>query len=259
MSFSALGDALRAVPGVAAVHAFDEVGSTNAVAMQLAIDGAPEGTVVVADAQSAGRGRAGRSWWSPPGSHVYASFILRPRWPALKAPHLPLDAAVAVAAAIESATGLHAAVRWPNDVFLAKKKVAGILSELRPSSDRVDFVVIGIGIDVAPLGADVPPEIAAVATSLSDAAARPIDRAQVGRALATELLASYHRAVARGGFDRDGWLARTETLGRRVTVSPPAAAPFEAVAVDVSQDGALVIERDGRREEVIAGDIRCFW
>lgn len=256
MSLQRLADALRHVPGVAAVHAFDSVGSTNAAALELGVAGAPGGTVVVADTQTAGRGRAGRSWWSPPGRHVYASFILRPPWPAVRASHLPLDAAVAVSSAIDAASGLRSAVRWPNDVFVDDLKVAGILAELRSVGDRIDFVVIGVGIDVGRLGPDVPSDIAAVATSLSDAAGRAIDRAEVGRELAAHLLRGYGRCLERGGFDRTGWLARTATLGRAVRVSPPGGSPFEAVAVDITRDGALLVERDGRREEVIAGDVR---
>jgi len=234
------------------LHHFEWLESTNTEAMRLAVGGAAHGTAVVADRQTGGRGRGGHQWYSPDNGNVYLSVIWRPDWPARRAPLITLQAAVAVARCVEQLCGRAPGLKWPNDVLLDGRKCAGILTELRTDGARVDAVVIGIGLDIAPFPDEVPAEVAEIA------AAVPTDQAR--DAVVTLLRACLNdafSALQSDGFSRAAWMRYEATLGRRVTVTPPGAAPFDAVAVGIGVDGLLQIERDGRREDVIAGDI-CF-
>jgi biotin operon repressor BirA-like protein len=121
----------------------DELESTNALAFQLAIKGAPEGTVVIAESQKGGKGRMGRSWHSPPGLNIYTSVILRPHWPPNKGASLTITAGVAVAETLEAQYGLNPKIKWPNDIMLGMKKAAGILTEMSSEQDRINFIVLG--------------------------------------------------------------------------------------------------------------------
>lgn len=256
MSWDTVVQALRASPFVSDLHAYDEVDSTNDTASALLRDGAPDGTVVIADAQSAGKGRAGRRWYSPRGAGVWLSVIRRLPWGPERAAQVTLDVAVAVARAIESSVGLAPRLKWPNDLLLGGRKCAGILTELRLGHGAaVEGVIIGVGLDVAPL-TDPPVELRSVAISLSEACGRPVSRALVARSLVDSLGRGYDAMLQRGAFDRNGWLERTDLLGRRVTVRPPGGALFSATAVTLRTDGALVVERpDGALESVICGDV----
>jgi BirA family biotin operon repressor/biotin-[acetyl-CoA-carboxylase] ligase len=248
--------ALTALPGVAEVHWYDSVESTNSIAMALGVDGKRHGTVVLAGNQSAGRGRAGRRWYSPKGN-LYMSVIWRPPWLAEKAPQVTLEVATAVARAIHSATNRRPDLRWPNDVLIDGKKCCGVLTELRTRGPKVDFIVVGIGVNVSAFGADLPAELSHIATSLSEVSDRPIDAMDFARMLLSELNSSYQAMLARGNFDREGWLNYAETIGAPVTVSPPGESPFEATSVDIDAQGLLIVElATGERLQVIAGDVR---
>ena len=156
---------LAETPFAGNFHTFAEIDSTNSYAMQQGAAGAPHGSVYLADAQTAGRGRGAHAWASPPGSGLYVSVLLRPSLAPGDALWLSLATGLAVAAAIHLTTGLVADLRWPNDILLAQRKVAGILTEMRAEATRVDHLVIGIGINVHQLA--FPPELAARATSLA--------------------------------------------------------------------------------------------
>ncbi|HWS15327.1 MAG TPA: biotin--[acetyl-CoA-carboxylase] ligase, partial [Candidatus Methylomirabilis sp.] len=138
--------------------------STNRVAMEMAEHGAKHGTVVVADAQTAGRGRMGRRWESPPGKNLYVSMLLRPPVPTVEAPQLSLVTGVALADAVE-AMGVSASLKWPNDLYLGERKAAGILAEMASDPDGVRHVVIGVGLNVNMEEADFPPVLRGRATS----------------------------------------------------------------------------------------------
>ena len=131
---------------------FVSLPSTNDLAKDLARQGYPEGSVVVAETQSAGRGRLGRVWESPPGTGIYLSVILRPRLPPTELPKLTLTAAVAVVEAIKEATGLSMGIKWPNDILLAGKKLGGILTEMETESDQMSHVILGVGLNINTLG-----------------------------------------------------------------------------------------------------------
>ena len=231
----------------------DTIGSTNDTVTQLAAAGAPEGTAVLADEQTAGRGRRGRTWSSPPGAGLYLSVLLRGE-ALTAAPGLStLGAGMAAAQAIATATGLRVSLKWPNDLVIgaAWKKLGGILCEALGR----DALVVGVGINLTP--AAHPPEVAARAASIEGELGRGVDRA----AIVAECLAEL-RALAdalRAGHGADG-LARWRT--RAAPEWQDAAVRWQdgdrdarGVARDVDVDGALLVDRDGRRERVIAGEV----
>lgn len=227
------------------------VDSTQAVVFALAADGAPDRTVVVADSQSAGRGRRGRRWHDEPGASLLVSILLRPQLPAAQLPTLSLTAGVAVAEALIHAAGLPARLKWPNDVLVNGRKLAGILLETRFGGESrlpAATVALGIGVNVAQRA--FPPELADRATSV---------RLAGGAADRDALLAALLDAVDRwrGRLEREGfapvrerWRALADTLGRTVTVEG-----VTGVAVDVDDDGALLLEVDGHRRRVVAGEL----
>ncbi len=150
------------------VHHFETLDSTNDLAKQLAAQGAPEGAVVVAEAQTGGRGRLGREWNSPPGVGLYVSLVLRPMLPPMELPQITLTTAVAVVRAVRRVAGVAPGIKWPNDLLLDGKKLGGILTEMETESDRIRHVVVGLGLNVN--NPEFPPELAATATSLALAA-----------------------------------------------------------------------------------------
>ena len=230
-------------------------GSTNSDAAARGRSGDPHGTVVVADAQTAGRGRLGRSWVSVRGVNVYLSALLRPAIVPAAAPQLSLVAGVAVARALE-ADGHKPQIKWPNDVLLEGRKVCGILTEIEAEADRVAFVVVGIGVNVNSSLEHFPPELHDRATSVYLAAGRRTDRVRFVARLLSELERCYERYVA-DGFSAlaPEWNERAALTGRRVTVSG-AGEPASGVCVGIDADGALVLEdANGDARRVIAGDV----
>lgn len=185
------GEEWRAALGLPAVRVFEALGSTNDAAREWAEAGAPAGALVVADAQTAGRGRAGRAWWSPPGAGLYASVVLRPR-PATSGRTdvgvVSLRVGLALAAALRQAYGLDARVKWPNDVLApGGRKIAGVLCEAALAGPQPDFIVAGIGVNLALPGNAPPPEVAGSATSVAAALGVDVERAAVLPPLAARL------------------------------------------------------------------------
>jgi len=226
------------------------LGSTQDLARQLARAGAPEGTVVLAGRQTAGRGRLGRSFISPRGG-LYFTVILRPALEHLRP--LPIIAALAVARGLEQVAGLRTALKWPNDVLVGGRKVCGILLESELTGQNVNYVLLGIGVNV---NADTSayPEIAAIATSAAVEAGRPLSREALAAAVLNELEELYLAAQA-GRRVLDEWRARLETLGRRVRVTWGETVE-EGLAEDVDGDGSLILLRpDGSRVTIAAGDV----
>ena len=232
---------------------YAEVGSTNDVAATLADRGEPEGTVVIADAQSAGRGRHGRTWASPPGAGLYMSIVIRP------APHavslLTIGAGVALADGIQAATGLHPHLKWPNDVYIGGRKLAGILAEAGTSKDGGPHVVLGCGVNLMP--AAYPPDVAARATSIESELGRPIDRGL----LLVECLAALHlRYRELQSRASEAVIARwrdraVSTFGRRVEWDV-AGVTRHGVAEDIDETGALLVRDGAAQARVISGEVR---
>jgi BirA family biotin operon repressor/biotin-[acetyl-CoA-carboxylase] ligase len=236
----------RALAGVSPrVVTLDEVGSTMDEARVLARAGALPGTAVVADHQTAGRGRFGRGWVSPPGLGLHASWVVRPALPIDRWTLIPLLAGVAVAEAVRARTGVEATLKWPNDLLVGARKLGGILVE----AEVPEFLVVGLGINVSHL--ELPEELRETATSLALEGAVRLDRADLFAAT----LAGFARALA----DVPEALARYQqlcaTLGERVRIERVGAEPLEGVARDVDPSGALVLESAGERLRVASGDV----
>ncbi|MCI0405239.1 MAG: biotin--[acetyl-CoA-carboxylase] ligase [candidate division Zixibacteria bacterium] len=161
------------------IHSYQSVGSTNSTAWKLAEEGVPEGTLVVADRQTAGRGRLGRSWHSPPRVGLWFSLVLRPEVAPSQAPGISLLTALALSQTIGSRCGMEAKIKWPNDCQIAGKKVAGILTELSSELDRVNFVIVGVGLNVNQTKSDFPTSLKRKATSLSIETKQKWQRAEI--------------------------------------------------------------------------------
>lgn len=227
---------------------YRHVGSTNDVAGVLAEQGVDEGTVVVADEQTAGRGRLGRAWASPPGAGLYVSIVLRPS-PRV-APLLTIASGVAVADGIASATGLEVQLKWPNDVLVSGRKLAGMLAE-----GAARHVVLGVGINVMP--AAYPPDVASCATSIESELGRPVDRGLVLAECLAALALRYRELSHEGGRGvLDAWRRRaTATLGRRVEWDGGGEGRL-GLAENIDEDGALLVRSGSELIRIRSGEVR---
>lgn len=239
------------------VHWFEEIGSTNDRAKELADEGAEHGEVVVAEAQTAGRGRRGRAWASPARRNLYFSVVLRPDLPPARAPELTLVGSVALCDALRQA-GVDAGIKWPNDLLVAGKKIAGILTELAAEPDKVDWVVLGAGVNVNARLEDFPEEVRGEATSLllerGQAAPRVLFAAACFTALETWLDRHDEEGFA---VIREGWRARSVTLGREVAVKVDGR-ELTGVAEDIDEAGALLVRTAAGLERVLSGDVQLL-
>jgi len=229
--------------------------STNRVALELGAQAAPHGTVIVAEEQTAGRGRLGRCWYSEKSSGIYASIVLRPPMPPAAAPILTLLAGVAAHDAVRSATGLSGDIRWPNDLLVNGKKVCGILTEMKAEVDRLHMIVLGIGINVN--HTSMPDELREIATSLALEGGRHYSRLQILAELLRDVERYYHMHLNEGNaaIVREWSAASSYADGKRVQLK---AGGCEASGITEGLDasGALKIRRDdGRQELLVAGEI----
>lgn len=230
----------------------DTIGSTMDVAFRLGIEGAVEGTVICAEAQTKGKGRLGRQWSSPKGKGIYMSAILRPSLPPTEVAQLTLLAAVAVCEALRRKTGVAARIKWPNDILVENRKLAGILTELSAETDRVRFVVIGVGINVNTPLSLLPPQ----ATSLKEETQQKTSRVELLQEILYELETWYER-LKKDGFAPvvARWKELSATLGRRVRLIDPSG-EIEGEAVDLDKTGRLMIRNDaGLIVSKISGDV----
>jgi len=234
------------------IHAYETTDSTMDIAHRLAQSGEPEGCVVVAEGQRKGRGRLHRSWLSPKGKGIYASVLLRPAVPLSQVPLVTLMAAVAVARAIQSKTPLRPEIKWPNDVMLHGGKVAGILTELNAELNRVNYVILGIGINANASKSSLP----AQATSLAEEVGHRIDRVDLARTLLTELDRSYSQFLNHGSDSiLEAWRGFALFLGRRIRVAAQDRT-VDGQAMDIDSSGALLVRTDaGLVESVAAGEV----
>jgi BirA family biotin operon repressor/biotin-[acetyl-CoA-carboxylase] ligase len=229
------------------IHYFPEIDSTMDAARELAKEGAEEGTIVIAEVQTRGRGRLSREWLSPEGG-IYFTVILRPRISPAYAPRINLMAAVAVAATIRKLFGLKAELKWPNDVLVAGKKVCGILAEMDAEMDVVNFVNVGIGIN-----ANTPvPKFNKTATSLSDELGRQVSRREFLRALLKEMDKRQARLMKSELLQE--WRNLSGTLNKRVSITS-LDEEVTGQAVDIDATGALLVRsKDGSLKTVLVGD-----
>ncbi len=237
------------------IHFFDSLGSTNSKAWELAGDGAGAGTLVVADSQTGGRGRMGRSWWSPPGTNLYFSLLLRPDITPHQAPLLGLSAAYSMAELLDLQ------VKWPNDLVTAHgKKLCGFLAEMELDGGQVAFVILGVGLNV---NQTVFPQDLPLATSLRNERGHLHDRASLLARIVLGVESGLRRHRHDSAALMEGLRQRSHTLGRHVKISlgSPASTGeqgsfVEGLAVDIRTDGALVLQLDdGTTRLVRAGDV----
>ncbi len=238
------------------IHLFETVDSTNTKAYEFALRGAREGEVVLAESQKKGRGRLGREWFSPPFSNLYLSVILRPKIPPHQASLITLMAAVATADALRKFSGLDPRIKWPNDVLLNDRKVAGLLNEIHSEADRIHFVILGIGINLNMDASMVSKEIRSRATSLKKEMGQTISRKEFLKTLLGELETWYEIFLEQGGTTiLKAWRDRAQIQGKQVNVTS-FGETLRGVAIDVDSDGALILETDmGERKRVVAGDV----
>lgn len=232
---------------------FLELESTNALAMRAALAGARHGTAVVAEHQTAGRGRLGRAWFSPPGVGLWFSLILRYELEISRAWMLTLGAAAGVAEAVEASTGARPEVRWPNDLYLNGRKLAGILTEARVGVGGLRFAVLGVGINVNHEAVDFPAGLQDTATSLRCGTGREHGRTRLLAEILLALEQTYSGLDA--GRIRTSWKCKSRMLGGPVRVTT-AAGPVRGVAEDVDTDGALLVrEVNGGTRRITMGDV----
>ncbi len=236
------------------LHHYDELPSTNAKAFELAHEGGFHGEVIVTEHQTAGKGRRGRAWVSPAGKNLALSVILRPDIAPARAPELTLVAAVALTETLRD-SGVEASIKWPNDVQIAGRKVAGILTELSADVERVHFVVLGIGVNLNTDAADFPPDVAEIATSVSLNRSSPVHRALFTAALLAKL-EQWLDTWTEEGFEpvRASWRAMASTLGQEVLVRADNK-ELRGFAEDIDSTGALLLRVGERIERVLSGDV----
>ena len=240
-------------------HFYKEVGSTNLIARELGRKGEGEGTVVVADAQTAGLGRAGKSWFSPSGVNLYLSVLLRPPVLAREATILSLVGAVATTEAMRR-EGALAFIKWPNDVLIEGRKAAGILAEADFRGEHIDYVALGIGVNLNVSRAVLKKglgKVAEGATSLKEVMGKELDRARFAAALLSQLEAWYQRYV-QGGRDLilRAWLERSMMMGRRIQVKINGRT-LTGIVWGLDEYGLLLLRTDkGRVETITTGEVR---
>jgi BirA family biotin operon repressor/biotin-[acetyl-CoA-carboxylase] ligase len=252
--------ARRALPGFfSPLEVAASVPTTMARAAELAAAGVPEGATVLAEEQTQGRGRLGRSWVAPPGSSLLLSVVLRPPL-AREAVWLTVAAAgVALAGAVDAVApgAAPARLKWPNDLELGGRKAAGLLAEAHLDGERLAWVLLGMGVNVGQAAGDFPPEVADRATSVALAAGATVDRAELLAAWAERFLDGYRNLVAgEPGPVLAAYRDRLATLGCRVRAERVGADPVVGTAVDLTPTGALVVQTDtGAPVQLLAGDV----
>jgi BirA family biotin operon repressor/biotin-[acetyl-CoA-carboxylase] ligase len=236
----------------AGVRLLDEVDSTNRLLIDEALRGAPEGVVAVADHQSAGRGRLGRTWSAAPGAALLVSVLLRPTLPVDRLHLVTMAAGLAAADGVEETTGVRPGLKWPNDLVVDDRKLAGLLAESATGGGG-QALVVGVGINVA----GVPTEVAGIATSCEAVTGRPVDRSALLVSFLCALETRYANLDASGGTDAilSAYRADCVTLGRQVRVEM-AGTTLEGKATDVAGSGQLLVtDATGARTAVTAGDV----
>lgn len=237
------------------IYFYEETDTTNNRARELALEGAPEGTLVVAEKQTAGRGRRGKVWESPLGTGIWMSLVLRPQIMPAEASVLTLLCGLATAEAIEAETGLSAGIKWPNDILINGKKAVGILTEMDCEMSEVHFVIPGIGINVNT--ASFPPEIADIATSLYLECGKTVSRRRLVHKVLERLEEHYETFLRTGSFTAmlEDYRKHCITLGKEVHVL--GREPFFAEALDITPEGELLVRRadNGKEEVVFSGEV----
>ncbi|MDQ0257446.1 BirA family biotin operon repressor/biotin-[acetyl-CoA-carboxylase] ligase [Evansella vedderi] len=228
--------------------------STQISAHKLDAEGALAGTVVVANEQTGGRGRLGRSWYSPPDTGIWMSMILRPEVELREAPQITLVTAIAVVRGIEKATDIEVDIKWPNDLLLCGKKIAGILTEMQADPDRVNSVIVGIGINVNQTS--FPEDVKGVATSLSAMTGKIYHRAAIIAEILNEFQWLYDTYLTKGfSFLKPLWEARAVTIGKKIIARTPKES-IEGIAEGIDEEGVLLLrDNNNKLHRIYSADI----
>lgn len=237
------------------IQYFDDLVSTNNAAKQFAMEGAEEGTIIVSEAQNGGRGRLSRGWYSPSGQGIWFSIILRPKFLPQEAPKCTLMAAVAVTRAIENVLGITCGIKWPNDILYNGKKLVGILTEMNAEMDCINYIVIGVGINVNLTLHEVPEELQQVVASLSEITGTHLNRIDLFAEVLAQLEKIYDE-VTYEGFTTifNDWRKYSITLGQEVNVIG-INTNFSGKAIDIDDTGALLVKTETEMKRVVAGDV----
>jgi BirA family biotin operon repressor/biotin-[acetyl-CoA-carboxylase] ligase len=238
------------------INYYSETDSTNIRARALAHKGAPEGTIVVAETQTQGRGRRGRTWFSPPGSGIYMSIVLRPRVQPHEAPLLTLVAAVSMTETLFEMVDLPFKIKWPNDILIEGKKISGILTEMSLEMERVDYVIVGVGLNVNTEPDAMEDEIREIASSLRILTGKVFSRIQILQVF-LKRLEHYYDLFQDRQFEtiRNRWKELSGVIGRQVKIINPDGV-CEGEAVDIDSDGFLVLRSPtGDFQRIVAGDV----
>jgi len=237
------------------IYYFSDIASTNNEAKRQANLGCPEGSIILSEAQNGGRGRLSRNWFSPSGKGIWLSVVLRPPFNPYDAPKCTLLTAVAVTKAIRRVAQVECGIKWPNDILYQGKKMVGILTEMSAEIDAINYVVIGMGINVNIGEQDFPAELKDIATSLSIVVGHDISRLTLLSAVLTELEQAYDSVIQQGFSEMlDEWRELSVTLGQNVNVVG-SGREFSGIAVDIDHDGALLVQTEEALERVLAGDV----
>lgn len=235
---------------------YREIDSTNNRALELAADGYPEGTVVVAETQTAGRGRRGRTWYSPPRHGIYLSVILRPQLPVREIPRVSLVIGVAVAETLEAAFQLPARIKWPNDILINNRKIAGVLSEVVTGSRGIDCIVTGIGLNINNPLQDFPGELRTAPTSVLAEKETPVSRVRVLQELLMHLETRYYQLLE-GNFNGilDKGKSLSTVIGKEVEYDSQNGLAI-GQAVDIDDNGFLLVkDKSGKIHTVTSGEV----
>ncbi len=244
---SVIGNIIRVLP---------QTTSTNDEVSRAALEGHPEGLVIFAESQSAGRGRMGRRWSSPAGRGLWFSVLLRPDLSPTECTQLTAASANALARAVEVVTGISPEIKWPNDLLIKGKKIAGILTEMSAELEHVRSVVLGIGIDANQTTSDFPTELRDIATSLKLATGQTVSRANLAEAVLRELDNEYAR-IQSGQFAAiaEEWAGRCSTLGKQVSIDM-GTQRVRGRAEALDENGALLLRTEhGRIERIVGGEV----
>ena len=234
----------------------DSIDSTNTLAKGLANEGCPNGLVVVTEEQGAGKGRLSRGWISPYAKGIWFSVVLKPPFLPQEASKCTLLAAVAVVKAVNKIAGVHAAIKWPNDILLMGRKLVGILTEMNAEFGHINYVVIGTGINTNATPDDYPEDVKDIAVSVADAATEQFTRVDLLCDMLKNMEDLYEKALLDGFAPiLEEWRKYSCTLGQEVKVMAPDCTYF-GKAEDIDEDGLLIVRKvDGTLEKVMAGDV----
>lgn len=256
LALDAIRAGLKATRCGKSFHYLEEIDSTNLYARKLAERGGRDGEIVIAEAQTQGRGRMGRGWVSPPYRNLYLSVILRPRLPAEQTAQITLMAAVAVAETVEEFLSFPPEIKWPNDVLVRSRKLAGMLTEACWETNRAPFVILGIGVNLNFPAELMPPVLRDKATSLMEILGTAVDRTAFTRRL-IERLDRWYGALEEDGFAaiRTRWEDYFALRGKRVKVVTPGA-EVTGKALGIDPEGRLLLDLGGERHErILAGEV----